>query len=307
MTQRLKKPPTPAWRQRSKRNKRARTRQVSRARAAGGGRRVLWAAGATVAVLALVALLTVAKISSDNSNSSTNKAAPHVNTPASTAGVDQVAAVAPTTLSRAAAGSSVAKPQKISGSPLTVGGKPEVLYIGAEYCPFCAAERWAMVMALSKFGSFNGLGATHSSSSDVDANTPTFSFHGATYTSNYLSFRGVETTTNQRQGSSYAPLDKPTSAEQALIQKYDAPPYVSSANAGSIPFIYLDGRFLQISAAYDPHVLAGQSMTQIATGLSDPNTASTKNIEASAGVLVGDLCTLTHGQPGSVCSSFSKA
>lgn len=305
MSRRLKKAATPAWRQRSQRQKRATARRVARARSTrAGGRRLWWAAGATVAVLALVALLTVVKVSSSNS-STNNKTGPSVNTPAPTAVVNQVAAVAPTTLSRAAAGSSVAKPQKISGSPLTAAGKPEVLYIGAEYCPYCAAERWAMVMALSKFGTFSGLGATHSSSSDIDPNTATFSFHGANYTSQYLSFRGVETTTNQRQGNSYAPLDQPTSSEQALITKYDAPPYISKASAGSIPFIYFGGRFLQISAAYDPHVLAGKSMTSIASSLSDPNAASTKNIEASAGVLVGDLCTLTHGNPGSVCSSFS--
>ena len=52
-------------------------------------------------------------------------------------------------------------------------GKPEVLFIGAEYCPFCAAQRWAMVNALSRFGTFTGLTTTHSSSTDTDPNTPT--------------------------------------------------------------------------------------------------------------------------------------
>ncbi|HVD63297.1 MAG TPA: DUF929 family protein, partial [Lapillicoccus sp.] len=34
-------------------------------------------------------------------------------------------------------------PKAISGAPpLTTDGKPGVLYVGAEYCPFCAAERW---------------------------------------------------------------------------------------------------------------------------------------------------------------------
>src|SRR5215471_17073708 len=39
-----------------------------------------------------------------------------------------------------------------SGAPLTSGGKPEMLYIGAEYCPYCAAMRWSMAVALSRFG-----------------------------------------------------------------------------------------------------------------------------------------------------------
>ncbi len=41
--------------------------------------------------------------------------------------------------------------------------------MGAEYCPFCAAQRWAMVNAFSRFGTFTGLTTTHSSSTDTDA------------------------------------------------------------------------------------------------------------------------------------------
>ena len=33
-------------------------------------------------------------------------------------------------------------------------GKREILYVGANYCPYWAAERWAMVMELSQFGTF---------------------------------------------------------------------------------------------------------------------------------------------------------
>ena len=30
---------------------------------------------------------------------------------------------------------------KVNSSPLTMNGKPEILYIGAEFCPYCAAKR----------------------------------------------------------------------------------------------------------------------------------------------------------------------
>src|SRR5712692_8559609 len=50
-----------------------------------------------------------------------------------------------------------------AGTLLTGNGKPEVVYVGAEYCPFCAAERWALSVALSRFGSFSGLHLIHSS------------------------------------------------------------------------------------------------------------------------------------------------
>ena len=50
-------------------------------------------------------------------------------------------------------GSGVSPLTATTGQPaLTSGGKPEILYVGAEYCPYCAAERWAMVVALSRFG-----------------------------------------------------------------------------------------------------------------------------------------------------------
>ena len=56
----------------------------------------------------------------------------------------------------------------VSGTPLTgPNGHPEVFYLGAEYCPYCAAERWPMIIALSRFGTFSGLKTTTSSSSDV--------------------------------------------------------------------------------------------------------------------------------------------
>jgi thiol-disulfide isomerase/thioredoxin len=78
-------------------------------------------------------------------------------------------------------------PKRISGQAvLNDNGKPLIVYIGAEYCPYCAAERWAAVIALSRFGTFTGLGQTHSSSSDVYPDTATLSFHGAVYASQYL-------------------------------------------------------------------------------------------------------------------------
>src|SRR5579859_2792490 len=63
---------------------------------------------------------------------------------------------------------------------LTANGKPELIYVGAEYCPYCAGERWGTVVALSRFGTFSGLTLMRSSSTDVYPNTPTLSFRNAT-------------------------------------------------------------------------------------------------------------------------------
>ena len=83
-----------------------------------------------------------------------------------------------------------------SSTPLTSGGKPEVLYLGSEYCPFCATQRWAMINALSRFGTFSGLTTTHSSSSDsTRTRRPTRSTSRRTRASTSASSRSRKTRT----------------------------------------------------------------------------------------------------------------
>ena len=57
---------------------------------------------------------------------------------------------------------------KVTGPALTSNGKPEMLYIGAEYCPYCAAMRWSMAVALSRFGTLSTpLHGIHFAQSDL--------------------------------------------------------------------------------------------------------------------------------------------
>ena len=80
--------------------------------------------------------------------------------------------------------------------PLTISGKPGAVFIGGEFCPYCAAERWALIMAFCKFGTFTNLKETTSSPWDTDPSTATFSFYGATYSSPYLTFDTSEHESN---------------------------------------------------------------------------------------------------------------
>lgn len=195
-------------------------------------------------------------------------------------------------------------PSMTTGQPLlSDGGKPLIVYVGAEYCPYCAAERWAMVQALSRFGTFTNLGQTHSSSTDVYPNTATLSFHGSSYTSQYIVFQGVETETNQQQGNGYAPLDKPTSQQQSLLNKYDAAPYVPSDAAGSIPFIDFANKAVVSGASYSPQLLAGKTPAQIAAALANPSDPIAQAVDGTANAFTAMLCQLTKGQPGNVCTS----
>src|SRR5580692_13161715 len=157
-------------------------------------RRLLVAGGAIVVVVALV-LGIVLSLSGGNGGSSGSTAGNTAAAPtgsALTSVLGQLTSVPASTLDQVGAGTTAANPTTITGPALTSGGKPEVLYIGAEYCPYCAAERWALAQALSRFGTLSNLHFIHSTSSDIYSNTSTLTFYGSSYTSKYISFHPVE-------------------------------------------------------------------------------------------------------------------
>jgi hypothetical protein len=203
------------------------------------------------------------------------------------------------------AGEGITPPFAIAANtaPVTSEGKPYVLYIGAEYCPFCASERWPLVVALSRFGTFSGLGLSSSSASDIFPSTPTFTFHGSTYTSDLISFAGVETSTNQltASGDAYEPLEALTAEQQRLEQTFNAPPYTSQA--GTIPFLLIGNRFVVSGSSYQPDVLQGKTWQQIADALSDPTSPIAKQVLATANMLTASICELTGGEPANVCTA----
>jgi hypothetical protein len=174
-----------------------------------------------------------------------------------------------------------------SGSPLSYNMKPEFLYIGADYCPFCAAERWSILVALSKFGSFSGVTYMQSSGSDTFPNTATFSFHGSTYSSPYLSFVPEEI-----QDRNHQTLDTLSSDQSALFLKYDS--------GQTIPFIDFNNQYVYTSSQYTPGALAGMNWTQIGPQLNDPSSVVAKNIDGAANNLITAICK-TVGSATPVC------
>ena len=77
------------------------------------------------------------------------------------------------------------QPAAAPGSPLwraTANGEPVVFFYGAEFAPYAAAERWPLILALSRFGTFNQLGVMQSSSTTAFANLSTFTFWNVSYT-----------------------------------------------------------------------------------------------------------------------------
>jgi Domain of unknown function (DUF929) len=261
--------------------------------------RVFLASGALVVVIGIVVAFVLVKANAKPkpgapSNGPTGAALATV--------VDKVTSVPASTLQTVGPGTVTGGLTSATGPPLTQGGKPQVLYICAEYCPYCAAQRWALIVALSRFGTFSGLRTIHSASRDVYPNTPTFTFAGSRYTSRYVSFAPVEETTNVPNGpQSYTPLQKPTAAQQALATKYDS--------QGSIPFIDFGNKYVEVGnmAGFGPQVLAGKSWNQIAAALSDPSSPIAKAVGGAANYTTAAICKLTNSQPASPCTPAVKA
>ena len=180
------------------------------------------------------------------------------------------------------------RPPAVAQSP--VPGRPSILYVGAEYCPYCASERWSLVVALSRFGTFDGLKLSSSSSSDVYPNTATLSFHGSTYRSSYLDFTAVETA--DREGR---PLE-PMPADATAVMKAQNP-------SGGIPFVSLGSRWFAAGSAYPPDTLSGQDWMRIADALQDANSPTARAVLGNAAYLTAGICRVTDGQPASVCGS----
>jgi thiol-disulfide isomerase/thioredoxin len=255
--------------------------------------RVLVVGVSTLAVIAVVVALIVVKISGNNSSSG-NTSTTGTALPASVS--KNITTVPADTLNSVGIGSGyTASPvSSISDTALTSNGKPEMLYIGAEFCPYCAAERWSMAVALSRFGTFTTkLHGIHSSSSDTDPNTPTLTFYKSQYTSQYLVFTPVE-----NEDISHGPLQATTAQQQALWVKYD-----TSNGEQGYPFIDFANKYVIKAPTYDPGVLAGLTWAQVATDLHNSASPAGKAVLGSANLITAAICKMTNGQPGSVCTS----
>ncbi|HET6792889.1 MAG TPA: DUF929 family protein [Acidimicrobiales bacterium] len=225
--------------------------------------------------------------------------------PAPAAVVDAVTHVPASALDSAAVPSVAPSPQVPKGaSPMTSGGKPVVFYDGAEFCPMCAAQRWPMTVALSRFGTFSGLRISYSSTTDSYPATRTLSYYKSTYTSPYLVFEPVEETTNIPSGSGggYTHLESVTPEQRQVLDKYDQPPY--SGLAYGIPFVWFGGHYLMSGPSYDPVVLQGKSWTDISGSLANPSqSAAAQAIDGVANQITATICRITGDQPADVCSS----
>ena len=298
-------------------------RRADRARRSSSSKRIGWIA---VAAVVIVAVVLVAVTLSGSSKPKTSTSANGVATGqdpalASAAYVDAVTTI-PTSVYNSIGTAGQPVPFTVTkGQPaLTRGGKPLFLYEGAEYCPYCAMMRYAMVAALSRFGTWSHLHQTTSGSSD--GNVPTFTFYRSAYSSPYLTFQSYESL--DRQEPTPAPLETIPGWATKLYTKYDgsettgaaAAPFNASGSAG-IPFLDLGNKYV---SAGDPAAFSslwpaggplhngGPGRLAIAQGIRNPTTATGQYVHgalfvAQANYLSAGICSLTGNKPATVCSS----
>ncbi len=195
--------------------------------------------------------------------------------------------------------STVAIPTRVTPSLTTVSTNDVVSYVGAEYCPYCALQRWALLVALSKFGTFNHLDSqVFSSSSDVYPHLASWSFVGATYSSKYFAFVATELTSSTPSKSDvggHQQLERMTRAQRIAYHRYDA--------QGEIPFVDVGNQFVTLGASSSPSVLEGLTLSQIGSDLNSATSPVARAIDGSANYFTAALCAMIQKSAPTICSS----
>ena len=188
--------------------------------------------------------------------------------------------------------------RKVSNEPLAVDNKAYFLYVGGQFCPFCAAERWSIVKALSNFGTWSGLGPDTSADEEAGfSKIPTYSLVNASYTSDYISFGHKETA--DRNGKPI-PGQELTDFEKKWFNQYDP--------TGGVPFLFLNGQYVQLSSGFSPSLLSGKTYEQVKADVdSDVDNPYVAAINKEADIITAYLCKATGNKPESVCAKAEIA
>jgi hypothetical protein len=248
---------------------------------------------ALVGIVAVVVLLVAIRLVGGDENRATSAPPP---APRNDAGAlpGLVSTVPVQVLSAVGAGTATPlKPRRLPA--LSKDGRPLVLFVAAEWCSDCAAERWALVAALGRFGTFENVKLTTSAATSNHPNTATFSFSGARYRSDYLAFEAVE-----RHDRQHRPLQRLTDEQRRVFSRYDRPAFTGRPT-GSLPFLDIGGRFLLSGAQFDPGVVSDQDAGEIASAVQRPATDQAMAVIGAANHLTAAICSLTGDQPAATC------
>jgi Domain of unknown function (DUF929) len=178
------------------------------------------------------------------------------------------------------------------GSPL-----PVVFFYGAEFAPYAAVQRWPLILALSRFGTFNQLGLMQSSATTAFADLSTFTFWDVSYTSKYLKLESVERYSSLNPtGARYLRLQTPNARQATAVARY-------GASANTFALLDVANRFVLNGASFAPGVLAGLSQGQIAGYLDTPASPLTQAVVTAANEITASICAVDGDKPDAVCES----
>lgn len=208
-----------------------------------------------------------------------------------TAGVSTSGSSVPAAPPAGSGGSPMQAVSPVLSTAVRVANLPLTLYIGADYCPFCASMRWPLVRALSRFGIFSGLGQRQSTSGvDGFPSIATYDFNHASFSSPYVTFEMVETA-----DPSGNQLQQPDAEQASLINRFDP--------GGGIPFVFVGGRYVA-RLPYSPSLLQGKTFEQIQQSIASPNPDRLgAAIDDEADVITALICSSDRMQPASVCNA----
>ena len=182
---------------------------------------------------------------------------------------------------------------EVSKDTMRRAGKLFVFFMGAEFDPYCAAERWAIVRSLQKIGQWDGLKQTISAARDEPfLNLPTYDFTKATYTSPHIEFVARELKDRE-----FKPLQKLLKTEEKLLRKFNP--------KKEIPFLLIGGKFSQIGSGFTPKIFIGHTFRQTETELKKVESEIRKTIDDEANIISALLCV--SGLPPELCKEAGTA
>lgn len=201
-------------------------------------------------------------------------------------------------------------------SALIINGKPSVIYIGATSCIYCGESRWAMTLALSRFGTFNSLYVGYSSIGDSDVptlywvqqniTTKGSARFGNSYSSNYINFYSAEYDSPITKGFEFPATSDPiqffvanatnSSYLQAMqlmnnTKAFQGTPFTlwgTSLNLGAASVIFSNGT--NTTSLTNTPPLTYMSHQQIYDQLSTFNSTFSYEEYAGADVYIAQMC-----------------
>lgn len=211
----------------------------------------------------------------------------------------------------------------------SLGNQTTVVYLGSITCIYCGENRWAMALALSRFGNFSNLYTGYSSLGDGDVPTLYWSVDsinastddlGNSYSSEYVRFVSIEDTHPISGGFALNPLpvidqNVASSNNHLYIKAMNLVLNLSKSNGTAFqgtPYTIWGNRLFMGADASDfgnstsftgLPPLSGMTHAQVFAELSKPNDQFGWTEYAAADIYIASLCASTPRPGAPICSN----